>query len=292
MSQTLLVSGAGGQFGRLVVENLLAANAGTIVAGSRNPDKLADFADRGVELRTVDFDDPAGLEAAFAGVDRLLIISTDALDTPGRRLAQHTRAIEAAKAAGVGHIVYTSMPSPEPGNPVLFAPDHFGTEQAIKASGIPYTILRNNWYFENLLMSLPGSLKSGQVVTAAGDGRIAYIGRADLALAAATALAATTGNSTTLTLSGSENLSTAEIAALAAEVFETPLAVINVTDAQLLDGLKAHGVPEGFAALIVSFDANARAGGLEGSSADFEALTGRKPGLMRDWLAANTAAFA
>src|ERR1700722_8416773 len=143
--RTLFVTGAGGHLGRRVVEILLEKGAGKIVAGTRKPEKLADLAARGVEVRPADFDDPKGLEAALAGVDRVLIISTDAIDRPGRRLAQHRAAVAAATRAAVKHVVYTSMPNPET-SPVVFAPDHLGTEQALKASGISYTILRNCWY--------------------------------------------------------------------------------------------------------------------------------------------------
>ena len=160
MSDTLLVTGASGQLGRRVLAHLLdtcAVPPARLIAVTRDPAKLADFAARGVEVRRGDFDDPGSLGEAFKGAGRLLLISTDALDTPGRRLAQHQAAIAAAKTAGVRHIVYTSMPNPD-GSPIPFAPDHLGTEQALALSGRGWTILRNAWYFENLAFSLPGAL--------------------------------------------------------------------------------------------------------------------------------------
>lgn len=290
MSQTLLVTGAGGALGRLVIDNLLAAHAGKIIAGSRDPAKLAGLAAKGVELRKVDFDDPA-LAESFAGVDRLLIISTDALDAPGRRLKQHEAAVAAAVKAGVKHIVYTSMPKPEPGSAIVFAPDHYGSEQAVKASGIGYTILRNSWYFENLKMSLPGVLASGQWFTSAGQGKIANISREDLALAAAKALAAPFDGRRTLTLTGKEALTTEEIAATASAVLGKPIAVVHLSDEQLAEGLKQHGLPPHMVSFIVSFDTNTRLGGVAEITDDFTNLTGKTPMKLRDYFAAHKAEY-
>src|SRR4029079_1752737 len=129
--QTLLVTGAAGHLGRRVIELLLEANAGHVIAPTRSPDKIADLAARGVEVRQADFDDPSLLAAAFAGADRLLLISTDALDGTDRRQVQHRNAIAAAEQARVKHVVYTSLTRPEPGSPIAIAPDHYATEQAL-----------------------------------------------------------------------------------------------------------------------------------------------------------------
>lgn len=292
MTQTLLVTGASGQLGRLVVEQLAAAKAGRIIAATRDPSKLAELAAQGVELRKADFDDPASLAAALSGVDRLLIISTDAIDVPGRRLKQHQTAVTAAVKAGVKHIVYTSMPNPEPGSPIGFAPDHYGTEEAIKASGLSYTILRNSWYFENLKMSLPGALASGQWFTSAGEGRIANIARADCARAAAAALASTSTVSETLNITGAEAPTTEEIAAITARIFGKSISVVHVSDGQLAEGLKAHGLPPFMVGFIVAFDTNTRLGNVASISGDFERLTGRKPERLADYLEAHRADFA
>jgi NAD(P)H dehydrogenase (quinone) len=141
-----------------VLELLLAApeNAGRkLIALTRTPDKLADFAAKGVELRAASFDDAASLPAAFSGAQRALIISTDSLDRPGRRLEQHTNAIEAAKASGVEHLVYTSLTHTGPSSLVGLAPDHWATEGALRDSELAYTVLRNNMYTDYLLMGLP-----------------------------------------------------------------------------------------------------------------------------------------
>ena len=208
-SPTLFVSGASGHLGRLVIAALQSRGYdGKIIAGTRDPSKLADL--KGVEVRKADFTDKAGLVTALAGADKLLIISTDQI---GTRLAGHLVAIEAAKAAGIKEIAYTSMPNPEAPSPITFAPEHFGTEEAIKASGIPYTILRMNWYAHNLLGSLPNALASGQWYTSVGDGKVNYVTREDCARAAAGALLKTASNQT-YTVTGPAALSAAEIAAL------------------------------------------------------------------------------
>ena len=145
MTDTLLVTGASGQLGRLVLDNLIASGKvapASIIATTRNVEKLSDYAAKGVSVRAADFDDPASLDAAFAGADKILIISTDELGVPGKRLAQHKVAVAAAQKAGAKHILYTSMPQPDD-SLVTFAPDHLGTEEAIKATGIPYTIQRD-----------------------------------------------------------------------------------------------------------------------------------------------------
>ena len=140
MSNTLLVTGASGQLGRRVIHHLLRTHqvpAARIIATTRKPDALADLAAEGVVVRQADFEDPASMVRAFVGAQRLLLISTDALDRPGRRLEQHQAAVAAAVGAGVNHVVYTSMLKPEPGSPIPFAPDHFGTEQGVGHGRLP-----------------------------------------------------------------------------------------------------------------------------------------------------------
>jgi NAD(P)H dehydrogenase (quinone) len=284
---TLFVSGAAGQLGRLVVASLLEKGyAGKIIAGTRDPAKLADL--KGVEVRQADFTDKAGLVKALAGVDRFLIISTDAL---GTRLGHHTAAIEAAQEAGVKELVYTSMPTPEPPSAITFAPEHYGTEQAIKASGIPYTILRMAWYAEALIGSLPPALASGHWYTSTAGGKVANPTRLDCARAAAGALLRPAANQT-LDVTGPEALSVAQIAAIASEVTGKPLQVIEVTDEQLGAGAKAAGVPEFVVDnFIVPFDRNTREGKVDIVSTAVEDLWGAKPTTIRDFLTANKAAL-
>ena len=286
--ETLFISGAGGKLGRLVVEQLLARGyAGKIVAGTRDPSKLADL--RGVEVRQADFGDVDGLVKALAGVDKMLIVSTDQI---GTRLESHVRAIEAAKRAGIKEIAYTSMPAPEQPSAITFAPEHFGTEEAIKASGIPYTILRMTWYAENLLGSLPSALASGQWYSSAAGGRTGYVTRLDCARAAAGALLVAASNQT-LTVTGPAAVSNAEIAAIVTKVTGKPLAVIEVTDEQLGAGAKAAGVPDFVVDhFIVAFDRNAREGKVDLSTDAVETLWGTKPQSVEAFLTANKAALA
>lgn len=294
MSDTLFVTGASGHLGRAVVDHLLDSQKvapARIVAGTRNPDKLADLAARGVSVVKADFDDPASLESAFAGAGTVLIVSTDALDGAGTRLRQHKAAVAAAVKAGVGRLAYTSLPNAESSR-VSFAPDHLGTEEAIKATGLPYLIFRNSWYAENLFMSLPNALKSGQWYTSAADGRTAFVARDDIAAAIAGALANPPAASTTYTLTGAEAVSNEEVAALAAGIAGKPLQVVHLTDEQLAGGMKAAGVPEPFVPTLVSFDTATRSGDLATVTGDVEKLSGRAPKSVRDFLAANAAALA
>jgi NAD(P)H dehydrogenase (quinone) len=275
----LLVTGAAGQLGRAVLHHLLETSkvaAGDVVAASRDTSKLADLAAKGVETRKADFTDEAGLAAAFAGIDRLLIISTDDLVTPGGRLKQHQTAVAAAAKAGVKHILYTSMPNPDK-SLVSFAPDHLGTEEAIKATGIDYTIIRNAWYDDNYLMSMPHNLESGTWYTAMGAGKVSNISRDDCARGAAAALANPPAGNATLTLTGSESLGADEIAALVSKATGKPLAVVQLTDEQLAGGMTSAGLPDFLVKMLVSADANIRAGNFDLVTGDFEALTGVKP---------------
>lgn len=289
----ILVTGAAGHLGRLVIKHLIESqnvSPSDIVAGSRDTAKLADLAAQGVGTRRVDFDDKASLETAFSGIDRLLIVSTDELGAPGKRLAQHSAAVAAATAAGVGRVFYTSMPQPEDSE-VTFRGDHLGTEQAIKASGLAYTIFRNGWYMENLFMSLPQALASGQWYTSAGEGRIAHIAREDIARAIAAGLAKPADGNAIYTLTGEKAYTTEEIAALVREVTGKPLAVVNLTDAQLSEGMAAAGVPAPFIPTIVSFDANTREGKIAMATADAETLSGVKRMSLKAFLEANKAAL-
>jgi len=291
----LLVTGASGNLGQRVLHHLtatLGVSPQKIVAASRKPESLSAWSAKGVETRAVDFDNAASLNAAFSGVERVLIISTDALDAEGTRLKQHKAAVEASAKAGVQHIVYTSLPNVEVSK-VTFAPDHAGTEAAIAASGVTgYSLLRNNWYFENLFHSMPHNLATGQWFSASGDGKLAHISRDDQALAAAKALSDRFQGKRTLTLSGAKSYTAVEIAALVSKATGKPLAVVHVPLEGLIQGMIGAGIPAPVATVFGSFDAAIEAGNLDGDSNDFEALTGRKPRNFEDWLTENAAKLA
>jgi NAD(P)H dehydrogenase (quinone) len=289
MSETLLVTGAAGQLGRLVLDELLASGKvlpANIIATSRDAAKLADYAAKGVQTRSANFDDAASLEAAFKGADRILIISTDALDEAGKRLRQHQTAVAAAQKAGAKHILYTSMPNPET-SVIPFAPDHLGTENAIKATGIPYTILRNGWYMENLFMALPHAIAEGKWYSASGEGQLAHVARADIAKATAAALTSGATESATYTLTGETKRTVNEIAAAVSKVTGKPLEVVHVTDEQLAGGLKAAGLPEFLIPIIVSFDANTREGHIDLVTGDAGRFSGEKLASLESFLEAS-----
>jgi NAD(P)H dehydrogenase (quinone) len=285
----LLVTGASGKLGRRTVELLIEAGTSNVVAASRDPAKLGGL--DGVEARRADFDDPASLDAAFEGVDRVLIISTDRIDVPGLRIEQHGNAVDAAARAGVKHLLYTSMLNPEH-SLVPFAPDHLGTEQAIERSGLDYTILRVSWYAQNLLGSLPGVLASGQWVTSAGDGRIAHVPREDVARACAAALASRSGTRERFDITGPVQLTIAGIAAIAETVFGRHIDVVQVSDEALAESLSAAGVPAAFIPLAVASDASIRAGYFDVPTHAVRELTGTDAQSVEAFLTANRAAVA
>lgn len=284
-ARTLLVTGASGHLGHRVVELLLARGSGDqIVAGSRKPESLADLVAKGAQARAVDFEQsPEELAKSFAGVDRLLIVSTDAVDRPGHRLEQHERAVAAAKAAGVKHILYTSMVRPAQANPALLAIDHRGTESAVVHSGIPYTLLRNNWYLENLLGDFAGARATGVLATAIGSGRAAFVSREDCAAAAAGALASQEEKSSVREISGPELLGLSEIAAALSELGKEvkPKAISEVERAA---SLEAIGLPAGFAAVLANSDTAIAQGWFAVLSDDVRTLSGSAPRDLRSFL--------
>lgn len=281
---TLLVTGASGQLGRRVVELLLEADAGTIIATTRTPEKLADFSAQGVIVRQADFNDPESLTTAFAGVDRLLLISTDTLDVPGLRQKQHQDAIKAAEAAGVSHVIYTSVINPGPGSAI---PDHYETEEALAASQLNWTILRNNLYADLLPSSLGQTIQMGQLFSSAGDGRIAYISREDCAQAAAAALLSSFDGRRTLNITGPDALSQADLAAIAGQIAGKLVTYVPLEQDVLIKNMVAAGLPQPVAEFYAAIDAATARGQFETVSNDFAELTGHEPTAVADFLAAN-----
>jgi NAD(P)H dehydrogenase (quinone) len=288
----LLVTGAAGQLGRRVIELLLERNAGPIVAATRAPDRLAELAARGVEVRRADFDEPASLSAAFQGANRALLISTDTLHPPGRRIEQHTAAVRALAAAGVEHVVYTSLSNADRSR-VLLAPDHAATEAALAATAFDFTVLRDNIYTELLALTLPRALESGTLIDARGDGKVAYVSREDCARTAVAALLDPNASGRrTLEVTGPEALGSAELAALVSSVFEREVKHVAISEQALLAGMIEHGLPEPVARVYSSFDGAIAAGELGTTSDTVARLTGRAPRSVREFLLEQRAALS
>tara|TARA_R110002020_G_scaffold57596_6_gene158503 strand:- start:3094 stop:3993 length:900 start_codon:yes stop_codon:yes gene_type:complete len=280
-----IVTGASGQLGRQVIDNLIAAGAGPISAVSRSPEKLADLADKGVEARKGDFNDPASLSAAFAGGKRLLIISIDDLE-PGKRLAAHKNAIAAATKEGITHIVYTSLTNPVEESPITFSKDHSDTEALIKDTGASYTILRNNLYTDLVLMGGGQSIGMGQHFAASAEGKTGYVTRADCARAAATALMQETGSSV-LDITGPAAVSQGDIAAILSEISGKDIPYIPISTGDLVKAMVDAGLPEFMAKVFASFDEAMAKDYLSVATGDLEKLTGQAGQSVRDFLIAN-----
>lgn len=289
--ETLLVTGASGHLGSIVIDWLLANYEGPIIATTRDPEKLSALSARGVIVRKADFDQPETLSAAFAGAQRLLLISTDAIAVPGQRVKQHKDALSAAVQAGVKHIVYTSIPNSEPGSACLIAPDHYATEELIKNSGLSYTILRNNLYSENLIPTLQQAVGSGILGTATGEGATAYVTRHDCAWSAAAALASTTTDNQIVDVTGPEAISGSELAQIASEISGKSIQFVPLETAKLVEIFEAIGLPSGMAQAYASFDTASARGEYAQTTATVQQLTGKSPTTLKQFLTDNKSAF-
>ncbi|MET8706489.1 SDR family oxidoreductase [Streptomyces californicus] len=269
---SIVVTGATGALGRLVVDDLLATvPAEQVVAVVRDKEKAADLSARGVELRIADYSRPETLAGAFRSGDRVLLISGSEV---GRRVAQHAAVIDAAKAAGVAQLAYTGILG-GPDADFTLADEHRATEQLVLDSGLPYTFLRNGWYTENYTANLAPVLEHRAVVSNAGEGRIASASRADYAAAAAAVLTGDGHLNTAYELSGDTAWPLAAYAALLSELTGEEIAYKNVPAAVHQEILVGAGVPEGFAAILVDVDAAIERGRLAGTSGDLARLIGR-----------------
>ncbi|MGW6819775.1 SDR family oxidoreductase [Streptomyces sp. NPDC055005] len=269
---SIVVTGATGSLGRLVIEELLErVPAERVAVVVRNKEKAADLAARGIDVRIADYDEPASLAGAFGADDRVLLISGSEV---GRRVPQHTAVIDAATAAGVAQLAYTGILG-GPEADFDLAAEHKVTEQAILESGLPYTFLRNGWYHENYTAQLPVVLEHGAVVGSAGEGRIASAARADYAAAAAVVLTGEGHLNTVYELSGDTAWSLAEYAAEVARQSGREVAYAEVPADTHLGILTGAGVPEGFAAILVDVDAAISRGRLAGAGGDLARLIGR-----------------
>jgi NAD(P)H dehydrogenase (quinone) len=268
----MLVTGATGKFGTKVLETLLnTVPASQLAVSVRKPEKAEGLRARGVEVRHGDFDHPETLDSAFAGIDRLLIISADGDNET--RIRQHTNAVAGAERAGVRFIAYTSIVNAKESKN-LFAPTHQATEEAILKTGIPYSFLRNNWYLENEIPSIQGVLAGAPWVTSAGNGKVGWAPQQDYAEAAAAVLSGNGHENTIYELSG-KLLTQEELVSNLGSLLGKEIPVQQVDDATYADIMKGIGIPDFIIPLLVDIQKSIREGTLAFESNDFEKLLGR-----------------
>ena len=268
----IAITGATGQLGRLVIAKLLeSVPANELVAVARTPDKAADLAALGVQVRRGDYTLPETLANALAGVDKLLLISSSEV---GQRVAQHANAIAAAKSAGVKLLAYTSILHAD-STPLGLGDEHRQTEAMLAQSGLPFVLLRNGWYTENYAASIPSALQYGVLLGSAGEGRIASAARADYAAAAAAVLLKENQAGKIYELAGDASYTLGDFAAAIAKQSGKPVAYQDMPPADYAAALKHAGLPEGLADLLADSDAGASKGGLFDDSRTLSALIGR-----------------
>ncbi|WP_018607839.1 SDR family oxidoreductase [Uliginosibacterium gangwonense] len=268
----IVITGASGQLGRLVIEELLnRLPAAQIVAAVRDPAKAADLAARGVQVRAADYTKPETLDAAFKGADKLLLISSSEV---GQRVAQHRNVIDAAKRAGVGVVAYTSILRADT-SPLGLAAEHRETEALLKASGLPHVLLRNSWYTENYLASVPPALAHGVFIGSAGEGKISSAARADYAAAAAAVLVAPNQAGKVYELAGDEAYTLAELAAEITRQSGKTVVYQNLSEADFAAALQGVGLPAPLAVMLADSDIGASKGGLFSADHQLSHLIGR-----------------
>lgn len=291
----LIISGASGPFGSSTVEGLLRRRipARDLILVTRNPPKLARYAAMGAQVRRGDFDDPASLSNAFVGGEKMLLISTNRV---GQRMPQHTNAVNAAVAAGVKHIVYTSFVGANPNNPSVAVGDHRGTEALLRASGLRWTALRNSQYSDAVVEAIgPLVLQTGRWLASAAEGRLAHVTRQDC-IDCAVAVMATPGHEDTVyNVTGPELLSLRDCANILSDVAGVPIEYVVVSDDDMYAYFDSHGIPRApiddnvvdgvpwCSDDMVSFERTIREGYFAIISDDVEKLTGHKPQALRDF---------
>ncbi|MEV6359045.1 SDR family oxidoreductase [Nocardia asteroides] len=267
---TVAVTGASGQLGRLVVEALLTAGERP-VAIVRDPAKVADLAERGAVIRQASYDDPAALDAALTGADRVLLVSGNEF---GARVAQHTNVVRAAERAGVRLLAYTSIPAATE-NPMILAQEHRGTEEVLATASIPTVLLRNSWYWENYAAGAAHAARTGVLAGASGAGKVSGAPRADYAAAAAAVLTSDGHEGRVYELGGDEALTGADLAAVIAEVAGKPVRYEDLPEADYAAVLAQAGLPEPVAAALADADTGIGRGLLEVRTGDLAKLIGR-----------------
>ncbi|WP_078893788.1 SDR family oxidoreductase [Streptomyces sp. NRRL S-1022] len=281
----IVVTGATGQLGRLTVEALLRRGipAADIIATGRDIAGIKDLADRGITVRRADFTDTDGLAEAFAGAERLLLISASV--PVGERVANHRRVIDAAASAGVSLVAYTSTTHADTATTVIGA-THGETEAYLRDRGIPSVLLRNGWYLENYTSQLPQILQNGAVVGAAGEGRISAASRADYAEAAAVALTAEGHTGAVYELGGDESFTLTELAAAISAAAGKQVTYADLPVADFAQVLTAAGLPAELAEVLADADRGMNRGEMYTDSGDLRRLIGRPPVTLAEALTA------
>jgi NAD(P)H dehydrogenase (quinone) len=281
MSQKIAVTAATGHLGALVVDELLQrVPTEQVVAVARDADKAKPLADKGVDVRVASYDDRASLEAALQGVDRVLLISGTEV---GKRVPQHTNVVEAAKAAGVSFIGYTSAPKAADTD-LIIAPEHKATEEVVQASGIPYSIMRNNWYVENYVGTIEGAKHTGAISSATNGGRIGGLPRADLAAGHAAVLSGDGHENTVYEFAADEPWTFDEFAAALSELLGRPIEHKKVSVDEQASILTAAGVPAETAGFLAGLDVNIANGALDVNGGDLSRIIGRPTTPLREAL--------
>lgn len=275
----IAITGATGQLGQHVIENLLkTVPASQIVAIVRNPAKATALSQQGITVRQADYSDEAAFTQALQGVDKLLLISSSEV---GQRAAQHRNVINAAKAAKVKFIAYTSLLHADR-SPLALHVEHVDTEKMLADSGIAYALLRNGWYTENYLASAPAALEHGVFIGAAGEGRIASATRADYATAAAQVISTEGHAGKVYELAGDESWTLSQLAAELSKQSGKPVVYQNMSEADFAAALKSVGLPAGLAEMLADSDIGASKGGLFDDSHTLSKLIGRPTTSLAD----------
>ncbi|CAM7894495.1 SDR family oxidoreductase [Atlantibacter hermannii] len=280
----IAVTGATGHLGQLVINELLTThNAQDIVAIVRNPAKAQALVQKGVQVREADYGNSAALAQALQGVEKLLLISSSEV---GQRAPQHRNIINAAKSAGVQLIAYTSLLHADT-SPLGLRAEHIETENDLAQSGIPFVLLRNGWYSENYLASVPAALEHGAFIGSAGDGKIASASRQDYAAAAAKVLSLDNQAGKVYELAGDEAWTLTELAEKLSALTGKSVVYQNLSEADFAAALQNAGLPEGFARLLADSDVGASKGGLYDDSHQLSRLIGRPTTSIDDSLKAS-----
>ena len=269
----IAVTGAAGHLGRHIIDSLLARDvaAGDIVAIVRTASKAADLADRGITVAEAAYEDTAALTSALRGVDRLVLVSGSEV---GRRLAQHTSILDAAKAAGVGFIAYTSLLNAETSE-LSLAPEHRDTEALLASSGIDHVLLRNGWYWENYASNLDAARATGHLFGPAGEGRVAGAARRDYAEAAAVVVTTDGHAGKTYELGGQPSITYPQLAQAIGTVIGAEVSYVDQTVEEYQQTLEGAGLPTEIAQMLAGWDVAIAGGALQNSSTDLEDLIGR-----------------